>query len=454
MRKVLVIVLISSLVLPLFLAFAQLTPEQERAQLEQELKELEEQIAQFDRDISRTEAEKRTLQNQISAIRSRINQLDLQIRRSNIIIQDLGLQIQDTEESVETTTLRIEKEREKLSQVLRTIYEEDQKSLLEILISEKSLSVFFDNLMVLETLNQRNHELLDDIKKLKTDLEAQKEKLDGERQSLTTQVKAQTLQRQESESSRREQERLLRMTEAQYQQYVQQKQVTEQKAAEIRARLFQLAGIPDVEAPTFGEALQMAQWVQQQTGVQPAFLLSIITQESKLATNVGQCYLSDTSSGRTHHVSNGRQFARGIHPTRDLPIFLQITSQLGRNPLRTPVSCWFDVGKGPNFGWGGAMGPAQFIPSTWAKISDRVFSITGTIPANPWSVRDSFLAAGLLLRDLGARSNEALAAARYFGASTPFPYSSQVMTRTRCLETFISQGTLSAQCEQLVFAPR
>lgn len=436
-----------------FFAFAQLTPEHERTQLEQELKELEEQIAQFDKDISRTEAEKRTRQNQISAIKSRINQLDFLIRRSNIIIQDLGLQIEDTESSIEATSLKIDQERQNLANVLKTIYIEDQKSLLEILIGERSLSVFFDNLMALETLNQRNRELLEDIKVLKLNLEAQKEKLDQERQGLTVQVKAQTLQRQESEVAKREQERLLRMTEAQYQQYVQQKQITEQRAVEIRARLFQLAGVSDVDAPTFGEALELAKWVESQSGIRPAFLLSIITQESALARNVGQCYLSDKSSGRTYRISNGVQYPRGIHPTRDLPRFLQITSELGKDPLQTPVSCWIDVGRGPNFGWGGAMGPAQFLPYTWMQIRDNVSSLTGKTPANPWSVRDSFLAAGLYLRDLGATSNERLAAGRYFGAPGLLSYDSTVMRRAVCLDTFIGQGTLSAQCERLVFTP-
>ncbi len=444
--KFLIPTLILLFLLQSFVVFAQLSPEQERAQLEQELKELEERIAQFDKDITRTEQEKRTLQNQIASIRSRISQLDLQIKRSSIIIQDLGLQIQDTEGSIESTTLNIEDERQKLSQVLKTIYEEDQKSLLEVLLTERSLSVFFDNLMALETLNQRNHELLQDIKGLKLNLEEQKEKLDTEKESLTRQVKAQTLQKQETEAARKEQERLLKMTEVQYQQYVQQKKLTEQKAAEIRARLFQLAGIPDVEAPTFGEALQMAQWVQQKTGVRPAFLLSIITQESALARNVGQCYIADTTSGASVDINNGRRFSNGIHRTRDLPKFLQITQEVGRDPLKTPVSCPL------SYGYGGAMGPAQFIPSTWLLIKNQVSSILGQVP-NPWSIRDSFLSAGVLLKENGASASELKAAARYFGAAG-LGYESAVMRRATCLETFISQGTLSAQCERLVFAPQ
>jgi peptidoglycan hydrolase CwlO-like protein len=407
----------------------------------------------LDKDIAATEQEKKTLQNQIRILRNRISQLDLQIRQSTIVIGDLGQQIQNTEQSIRETIAKIEENTQMLSAVLRVIYEEDQRSLIEILLSE-GVSDFFENLVALEALGDKNKEVLEDIKDLKDYLESQKKILGGEKTELEGVVRGQTLQLQESQTARREQERLLGMTEAQYQDYIQQKEITEQRAAEIRARIFQLAGISEVEMPTFGEALEIAQWVEQQTGVRPALLLSIITQESALARNVGQCYLADLKSGTTYHITSNRQFPRGIHPRRDLPPFLQITKEVARDPLQTPLSCWIDVGRGPNYGWGGAMGPAQFIPSTWMSIRDNVSSITGNSAANPWSVRDSFLAAGLYLRNLGAASNELLAAGRYFGAPGLLSYDSTVVRRANCLQIFIDKGTISAECERLVFAPQ
>ena len=98
------------------------------------------------------------------------------------------------------------------------------------------------------------------------------------------------------------------------------------------------------------------------------------------------------------------------------------------------------------------MGPAQFIPSTWMLVRAEVATLTGSSPANPWSVRDSFLASGLYLRDLGAATNPLRAAARYFGAAN-LGYESTVMKRTRCLEIFIDKGTISQECERLVFTP-
>lgn len=451
MRKAFIIILALILILPFFSVSSQ-EDCNTREECEGLLQELEEQIKKISALEEVKEQEIRTRQAQINAIKSRINQLDVQIRRSNIVIKDLGLQIQDTESSIDSTTLKIEEEREKLATVLKTIYEEDQKSLLEVLLTERSLSVFFDNLTALETLNQRNHELLEDINKLKVDLETQKEQLDAEKENLTRAVRFYTLQRQESDASRKEQELLQRQTEGEYKEYVRQRQLTEQKAAEIRARLFQLAGIPDVDAPTFGQALEMAKWVASQTGIRPAFLLSIITQESALARNVGQCYIADTFSGASVKISSGTRYSNGIHRTRDLPRFLVVTSELGRDPLQTPISCPI-VGIP---GYGGAMGPAQFIPSTWMLVRDRISSVTGNTPANPWSVRDSFLAAGLYLRDLGGSvvANERRAAGKYFGSLTALSYSHTVMQRTACLDTFISQGTISDQCEKLVFAPQ
>ncbi|GAH47901.1 unnamed protein product, partial [marine sediment metagenome] len=57
-------------------------------------------------------------------------------------------------------------------------------------------------------------------------------------------------------------------------------------AAEIRARIFELIGVP--KAPTFGEALDIAKYVEGITGARPAFLLAILQQESAIGKNVGQ----------------------------------------------------------------------------------------------------------------------------------------------------------------------
>jgi len=351
------------------------------------------QSNEIEKDINKTEEEKKTLENKISSLKKKIQNLDYQIRQSNLIIKDLGFQIKDTEDSIENTSLKIEDSRRKLVNILRNIHEEDQKSFIEILISGDSISNFFDNLACLERLSSKSKELLQNIKLLKINLENQKESLDQEKQDLENIVEIQTVQKQQSSQSKKEQEYYLELTEQEYQKYLSEKQEVDQKAAEIRARIFELIGVP--QAPTFGEAYEIAKYVESITGVRPAFLLAVLTQESNIGRNVGQCYLKNTETGAGEIIKTGVAVSGVMKPTRDIQPFLTITKELGRDPFLTPVSCPM------SYGWGGAMGPAQFIPSTWMIYRDKLKDIMGK-PADPWNIKDSFLAAALYLANYGA----------------------------------------------------
>lgn len=425
LKLILLFSLIGVLVLPSFFTFAQLTSEEELDQLEKELKELEEEMRQLDMDITRTEAEKQTLQYRINTLRNRISQLDLEIRRSNLIIQDLGLQIEDTGGSIEKTSLKIEDLREKLAGILRNVYEEDQKSLIEILLSEESLSSFFDNLMALEILNQRNQEILQDIKDLKASLESQKEKLVEEKGTLERAVQIQTLQKQESEETRKEQERLWQMTEAQYQQYLKEKQELERRAAEIMSRVTQLT-LPGLEVPRDRKELYaLASWAGKSAGgVRPALILGLLEVESALGVNVGQCNCAGQTTCRNPELTY-----KQVMRSNQWAAFETITRELGLNPNTTPVSCYIDGGK---VQWGGAMGPAQFMPSTWlnpkSNYKGRVEQITDVKPANPWLARDAFLAAALYLADWNAATQNRQSE---IGAVTAYLCGTNTMT-VRC----------------------
>jgi membrane-bound lytic murein transglycosylase B len=387
-----------------------------REECEAILRQYEEEIAKYEADVTKTQKEKDTLNNKITILKNQIKKLDLQISQSNLMIKDLTIQLEDTEGSIEKNSLKIEKEKENLSNILRSIYEEDQKTLFEILLSENELSGFFDNLMALENLNYRNKDLLKEIKNLKAYLEDQKESLDQEKTDLGKLLEMQQLQKQENESVKKQQESLLAKTKGKESEYQKLLKSTQQKAAEIRARIFELIGIP--QAPTFGEAYELAKYVEGATGIRSALLLAVLTQESNIGKNVGQCFLVSLTTGEGVRIQSGKAAARTMKPGQNISAFLQITQELGRDPLNTPVSCPM------SYGWGGAMGPAQFIPSTWMIYRDRVKTITGT--ADPWSIKDAFVAAALYLKDKGADSknynDEWKAAIAYFAGNVNLKY--------------------------------
>lgn len=255
--------------------------------------------------------------------------------------------------------------------------------------------------------------MLSDIKELKTNLENQKEALEQEKAQTQRLLQIQILQKQDLASTQGSQEKLLADTkgkEATYQKLLLESQ---KRAQEIRSRIFELIGVP--KAPTFGEAYSIAKFVSSITGIRAAFLLAVLTQESNIGKNVGQCYLTNATTGEGIRVSNNKKELRTMNPKRDVPYFLAITQELGRDPYNTPVSCPIaSVG-----GYGGAMGPAQFIPETWAKLGygKKVQDVTGK-SADPWNINDAFLAAGLYLKDSGGVKDEFKAAMRYFSGST------------------------------------
>ena len=408
------------------------------------------QTALIAEDITKTSQQKNTLQNQISTLKKKVQNLEYQISQGNIMVKDLNIQISDTQVSINKTSSDIDDSKSQISAILKSLYEEDQKPAFVVLL-EGNLSDFFSNLAYLEGLNSKVSDLLESTKNLKSYLEGQKGKMDDEVGQLQKTVALQSLQKKENEQNKKQQEQYLKLTEAQYQEQLKEKQANEQKSAKIKAMLFQAVGVSKV--PTFGEALEVAKSVSALVNIRPAFLLAIISQESAIGKNVGQCMLVDPSTGAGKRVSTGASTIRVMKPTRDVQPFLQITAALGRDPYKTPISCWVPayVGGLPS-GWGGAMGPAQFIPSTWNLFVDRLRTILGQA-ADPWAIKDSFTASALYLSDLGAsaqtKSAESKAAARYYGAAGS--YNTMVMRRASCIQVFIDSGSMSSSCQDLIF---
>ena len=62
---------------------------------------------------------------------------------------------------------------------------------------------------------------------------------------------------------------------------------------------------------------------------------------------------------------------------RDTIPFKDITDRLGKDWKMTPVSCPPGTKWSASRGYGGGMGPSQFIPSTWELFKDRLGSSLG-----------------------------------------------------------------------------
>ncbi len=413
----------------------------------------EKQISGIKKDINKTGAKKKTLKNRIYVLNKKIKNLSYQIYQSSLVIKDLKVKIKGTKASIEKTSLTIGKLKNKLSIILRAINEEDKKSMIEVLFSGSNLSDFFNNLVDLERLSDKNKELLQDIKTLKLNLTKQKNLLDSEKIGLEKTVQIQSIQKKENFNTKKQQERYLSITEQEYQKKLKEKKETEKKAAAIKAKIYQLIGVR--KEVTYKEALKIAKYVASQVGIRPALLLGILSQESAIGRNVGQCYLKNVSTGAGVIANSGKKIRKVMKPTRDISPFLRIIKNINNkkglklDPFKTLVSCPMSVG------WGGAMGPAQFIPSTWALYENRIEKITGGF-ADPWDIRDAAVASSIYLKDgLNKYGSEGKAVQAYFCGSANNSYwcrwyERSVLFLAKCHQDFINTGAMSLKCQKAI----
>ena len=383
----------------------------------------------YQTQLTEVRSNRQTLEGELAYLEGRIQTLEAQIQKSQLMVRDLGLEIEDKVKSIEVAQRRIEDYRLELADLIQLAYQYDQQPIaLEILAGEESLTDIFHSLVILDSLNERLQERLQGAEDLKIYLQEQQILKETEKKDLETEIVLHSVQEGDLRSTQETKDSLLENTKGQekiYQQQLSKVQVEAQgKVEELQSRLFRLIDIPE-GGIKFGRAVEVAESTAQLTGIDPAFLLAILAQESSeiIGANVGGCYLADPQSGGGTYIKTGRFAPKTMKPSRDVPPFLSLLKKLGRDWKKTPVSCCI-FRDGQAWGWGGAMGPAQFIPSTWAIYEQEVQRILQKeTPANPWGIQDSFLAAALYLREMGADSSyrgQLNAALKYFGCSSAY----------------------------------
>lgn len=424
MNAILLFVGVSLVCVPLVRVFAETTEnlvaqstsqQDQRRALEAQLEEYEKQIAETEKTISQYQKQGSSLKGEISVLNSKISKLNLQIKAANVTLDKLNQDINETQREINKTENKIDYHKEALSNALRTLYEADNQSLLNILLANAQLSDFFNKVNDISIVQASVRDALFEITNLRQDLLEQKEELALEKQD-TENIKAiQQSQKSSVASTQSQKQNLLTQTKGKESEY--QKILKEQKAtaAQIRSRLFELLGGGEL---TFEKAYNLAVMAENASGVRAALILAILNRESLLGKNVGQC-----------------TYEKAMHPTRDIPTFLDLCKRLSIDPTSVKVSCANQHGA-----YGGAMGPAQFIPSTWKLYESKISAASGHTPPNPWNNSDAFVATGVYIKDLMdtascksyAESNKAVlsyqkllercAAAKYYAGSNWYTY--------------------------------
>ena len=386
----------------------------QRAYCQNQITVLEQQIADLNNQLATQKQQTGTLQGDINVLSTQISAKKKQIQSKILTITQLNDSISEKQSTIETLAQKITRENDSLAQLLRKTNEMDQSNFSSFLFSSATLSDFYSDVSRFNTLKVDVKKSVDTITTIKTVNEQTKTALQKQQdQTIDEKATLESVQKsiQQDQNTQKVLLSISKDKETQYKQVIASQQA---KVAQIKAKLFQLAG--GSQAIRFDVALGYAQQAQTKTGIDPAYLLAELTQESNLGSNVGKCYLTDPNTGAGVNVNNGKTYSNVMKPSRDVQPFLNITSALGFDPYKTVVSCPI-AGVA---GYGGAMGPAQFIASTWQLFSSRVASILSEKTSNPWDAQDAFMAAALYLTDLGGSGNstsgQLRASCKYYGS--------------------------------------
>ncbi len=372
--------------------------------------------------LSAQKAKSSTIASDVALLESLIKKAAQQIDIKNQIIKQLGTQINQKQNKIETLSEKLSREKDSLGQILRKKNEIDNTTLTEMLLANRRISEFFvdvDNFQSINKAIQDSVNIITGVRTTTTEEKAALEQRKLEQANLKNQIEA---DKKKTESQKADKKTLLASSQAQEKSYADLLAQKKAQAAKISAALFKFRGGQGIP---FGDAYRYAQTASKATGVETAFILAILKQESNFGKYDGGCVLVDLE-GTGKRLSNGEIIPFVMKPTRDLAPFLQIVKDLGFDYKEQQFSCPITAKKvdGRYSDYGGALGPSQFIPSTWLGVKARIESALKVPHANPWNPEHAIMATAIYMKDLGAQDKNAQrdAACKYYsgrGCSVP-----------------------------------
>ncbi|HEY1041280.1 MAG TPA: lytic murein transglycosylase [Candidatus Paceibacterota bacterium] len=430
-HKVISVLMTLTFVFQPFVIYAQSTSTEQRAALEAELKKLEAEIKEQEGLLNDQKKKTGVISGDLKKISDQIAAKRTEIAAKQKLISNLSSQIGQKDSTIKQLTSELTREKESLARLVRKMREVEDASLPEFLLDSKTVSEYFsdfDNSSFIQdelqgslrttriehdkTVDEK--EVLEDKKTKEAEVRA---KLEAERQKAQVDH---TKKNSELTDAKKVETKISNDIAAR-----------KKEVAKIQARLFELRGQKGI---SFGSAYDYARKAEAKTGVSAAFVLAILKQESNLGKNVGTC-------NRPGDARTWKDIMPGPDDGSwrdDQKVYLEIMSDLGRSPDGQPLSC--PIGKG----WGGAMGPSQFIPTTWKSYASRIAKAVGESPADPWNPEHAITATSLYLSDLGAGSTyESLkqAACKYYSgracASSTVFYGNAVVSHAKGFEADI-----------------
>lgn len=361
--------------------------------LKDQYNKLQDEIAGWEKVLAETRLKKGTLQGDVTLLNAQIKQAEAQIKAKSLAITKLGSEITKRTARIGELESHIGAGLNSLAALIRRQNQVDDLDLVEVALATDNAFALFEDVDDMLSVQIGLHQQFAELRGVKAETESERKVLAARQDAeLDARAVVETA-KQKVAIDEAEKKNLLALATSEESSYSQVLADRQAQASAIRARLFPLKDSVSIQ---FGEAVKYAQSTSVKTGVRAAMILAILSQESGFGANVGNCLVTDLSTGDGKGKNTGTFFSGVMKAPRDTVPFEHITNALGKDWSTTPVSC-------PQAGgYGGAMGPTQFIPSTWMLFEARIKAALGVPATNPWNAEHAIMAMGLYLADVGA----------------------------------------------------
>ncbi len=352
--------------------------------------DLKDSKKKIEKKISKEEKKLQEARGTLSTVQHSLNETVRHVSRTEDQLERIVGEIAQREKMLKDLTTQLDFQKSVLKSAVRELYAIERDDPVLQVFAQKDSRFLATDYDQMAALRNRIMEEMAKVRKMKVQIE-------GAKSDLVTQK---TQQARLLEQKKREQQALaIARNEA--------VQTVRKRVATLAELKNELAAVKSKLATLLGKAINAkdiidaAKIASRATGVRKDFILGELVVETNLGTYTGGC---------TYKKANMTQANKSM--------FKVLVKELDYNYKKLKVSC------APGYGHGGAMGVAQFMPTTWVGYKGRIAAATGHNPPDPWSLTDGVMAMALYLKDKGAghKKGEFEAAKRYYCGSPASHY--------------------------------
>ncbi|EKE16120.1 MAG: hypothetical protein ACD_11C00030G0028 [uncultured bacterium] len=344
---------------------------------------LKDSIDSIEKKLAKEQAAKATLEAELANIQNSVYSTQAQIDRARKLIKESKENISRMEEEINSMSDKIDLQKEFLRDFLQEVYYNKKQPVASLALFKgdfsRALGAFDRYLTVEEKMIQIVLEIKSTQEKIKTEQEKVAEAKENHEELLENKVV---------------QQHALLVDKADTQGDIQVKESSirslSQRLSTLKSQLSGFLG----ESFNASDIVDAIKFASKKTGVRKEFLMAMLDKETDLGRFTGGCTYQNTRV-----------------KIADKTEFKNICEELDYNYKKQKISCAASWG-----GYGGAMGVAQFMPTTWIGYKSAISRYTGHNPPDPWNLTDGVVGMAEKLNRAGAnnKKNEHYAAKVYY----------------------------------------